>query len=170
MEFCRFRHWETIVLIQLKYDWTTVHHLQIHNILIKLEYTKQLLFQELHYPFNNGKRKWINLTALIYLLKPPASLSSTLNIIQHEHLLNVFELKCKWFFNGLGDLQSVTVHLFFMFFPLSFCACVSQTPTMKTNEVAPMQQWHMNKAPVPLMDHVDIVCSISINRQWNDMK
>lgn len=51
------------------------------------------------------------------------------------------------------------------------CACVSQTQTMKINELAPKVAATLrNKAPVPLMDHIDNVCGISINRQWDDVK
>lgn len=103
------------------------------RILIRHECSIQILSKQLRSLFHKEKRIDY-LTALVYLFKPPASLSETLNIIWHEHLLNVFELKCKWFFNGLGDLQSVTVDLFFLFFSLSFCACVSNTHTHTHDE------------------------------------
>lgn len=75
----------------------------------------------------------------------------------------------------MGDLQHATAFLLHGVFFLSavppVCACVSQTQTMKINEVAPKAAVTLgNKAHVPLMDHIDNVCGISINRQWNDMK
>lgn len=53
--------------------------------------------------------------------------------------------------------------------PTSLCMCKSNT--MKINELAPKVVVTLrNKAPVPLMDHIDNGCGISINGQWDDMK
>lgn len=61
--------------------------------------------------------------------------------------------------------------VFFLSSAPPLCARVSQTQTMKINEIAPEAAVTLrNKAPVPLMDHIDNVCGISINRQWDDVK
>lgn len=73
----------------------------------------------------------------------------------------------------MGDLQHASVLLFYFVLSLAPppCACVSQTSTMKINELAPKVVVTLrNKAPVPLMDHIDNVGGISINRQWDDMQ
>lgn len=108
--------------------------------------------------------------------KCPWASRKTSTCTWNEHLLNVFELKCKWGFQWFG--WSSTCHSAFLLHGVFFLsaappvfACVSQTQTMKINEVAPKAAVTLgNKAPVPLMDHIDNLCGISINRQWNDMK